>query len=171
MADQATEIEERPKDWEGYFAYRSQLEQLRVQQVMTFDNSIVNLASGALGLSVLLLTALAAFMRPVHIWVLFIAWIAFVLCIVANLVSYQAGAKAAAVEMAALDAEMRGENPAVNSKWKTATLYLNRCVVFLFPIGAIFLLAFAALNAMAISERQIPPHSKQAIGQGSTQIT
>lgn len=162
MVGQDSGTDEQPKDWEGYFSYRAHLEQLRVQQVTAFDSSIVNLASGALGLSVVLLTALAALMPPVHIWVLFGAWIVFVLCIVANLISYQAGAKAAEVEMTALDAEMQGEQPAKTGKWRTLTLYLNRIVVFLFPIGAIFLLVFAALNAIAVGDHQssfasVPP--------------
>ncbi|MGI6852060.1 hypothetical protein [Mesorhizobium sp. 1B3] len=169
MAEQPPNGDEEPKDWEGYFSYRSQLEHLRVQQVTAFDSSIVNLASGALGLSVVLLTALAAFMRPVHIWVLFVAWIVFVLCIIANLVSYQTGAKAAEVEMAALDRGMRGESPAANPKWKTVTLFLNRSVVSLFPIGSIFLLVFAALNAMAVSERQVSPAAKPAGEQTNNQ--
>lgn len=159
MAEQEPNTDEQPQDWEGYFNYRAQLEQLRVQQVTTFDSSIVNLASGALGLSVVLLTALAALMPPVSIWVLFGAWIVFVLCIVANLVSYQTGAKAAEVEIAGLDAEMRGEQPVKKGQWRNLTLYLNRSIVLLFPVGAIFLLVFAALNAMAVGDRQSPSAS------------
>jgi len=169
MTEQDSEGAEQPKDWDGYFAYRAQLEQLRVQQVTAFDSSIVNLASGALGLSVVLLTALAAIMKPVSIEVLFGAWIVFVVCIVANLISYQTGAKAAEVEMAALDAEMRGEPPPSSSGWKKITLYLNRSIVSLFPIGAVLLLVFAALNAMAVGERRSSPDMKQPTEQTSSE--
>lgn len=154
MQDEAAPNEDADRDWEGYYSYRAELERLRVGQVASFDSSIVNLASGALGLSVVLLTALAAIMKPVSLDILFAAWAAFVLCIVANLSSYQTGAKAAEMEIQALDAEMRGEARVSPKIWRKLTIALNRSVVVLFPSGAILLLLFAAFNAHAVSHRE-----------------
>jgi hypothetical protein len=136
------------QEWEAYPKRREYLEQLRVTQLSVFDSSVITLCSGALGLSVALLAALSAIFRPIWFSLLFAAWGIFILTTVLTRISYKTGARTAEAEMENLDAKMSGKKPMAPEWPALVTRWLNRTVIALFPIGALLLLSFAAINAM-----------------------
>jgi hypothetical protein len=165
--------EEALLNWDVYINHRDKLDQLRVSQLTAFDASIITLSSGALGLSVILLTAFAAIVKPVGLGWLFASWAIFVATIVMNLISYVTGAKAAENEIVALDSEMRKESKKSKNLWAGATRLLNGSVIVLFPFGAAFLLAFSALNAVAVepkSSATSAPLPSAGLPQDSTEL-
>lgn len=150
---------EQNQTWEIYSTHRKSLEEIRVQQINTFDKAILTMSSSALGLSIVLISSFAVSGKLVGIPYLFISWVLFVATITANLFSYSTSAFGAERIMEKMDEAMtRGELYTEKSGfWVACTHILNRSTIVTFAAGAVFLLLFAFQNARALESKPAEP--------------
>jgi hypothetical protein len=149
MADTLnSEVEQRRLERDAYFEARGDLVEKLAEQYRSFDNAILTLAAGALGLSLTFITDIVPTIRECTGWLLYGGWTAFVSSLLITLCSFQMSAAAIRRQIAIMDAEQQGDssrdsrNCAV--KW---TAFLNWATLLLFIAGAALLTVFVALNA------------------------
>lgn len=159
QADEGGDVKEESDNldhkWEIYINHRKHIEELRTNQINIFDKAILTMSTGALGLSILLISTFAQKGSVVDTASLAISWGLFVTCITSNLLSYGASALAAASAIKNMDEAMQKGELSIGEGgiWVQITRALNGLAVISFAVGAIFLLAFAMANASAVEAR------------------
>lgn len=133
-----------------YLDHRRRLDELRVSQIVSLDKALLALSSGALGLSVVLLTDMIPEATPTSPEWLVACWISFALAIGINLFSYQLSAWAAEQDMYNLDRRViEGDwSGRDTNRFNDVTKYANLLAAICFGIGAACLLVFAYHNAL-----------------------
>lgn len=122
----------------------------RVEQHAFFDRSLLTLASGAIGISLPLVTYLTT-QGPLEAKIaLATAWVMLALSLTLNLVSYLTGARDAMREIVSIDTELRTgtDTSGASNPDRNITSVLNYMSLFMFCVGTFFLLTFAYINAM-----------------------
>ncbi|WP_265519479.1 hypothetical protein [Nitratireductor luteus] len=141
--------DDHERNWEVYINHRKHIDELRTNQINTFDKAILTMSTGALGLSILLISTFAQKGNLVDTKSLVISWSLFLACITFNLFSYGTSALAAASVIKKMDKEMlKGKlSTDEGGLWLHLTRALNGFAIVFFAAGAIFLLVFAMANA------------------------
>lgn len=143
--------------WEIYVKHRDSLESIRVDQVNIFDRSIQTLSSGALGFSLVLVSAFAIGGKILGTNYLILAWLCLLVTIGSNLCSYKASADEIEREIGAMDSDMREGKlrDTKRSRWSSPTEWLNLASIIFFLVGAGFLLCFGYVNARDMEKSSI----------------
>jgi anaerobic C4-dicarboxylate transporter len=147
QSDIANYSDDEHKD---FLNYRNLLIRLETEQRRSLDNHLLTIASSALGLSLLLLNSI---LRPV-IWkdILLASWVSLIFCIGCILLSFHFGEKDCRRRIEKLDKRFKqqetGENTSSDDGVTKITKSLNRASAWLFFIGVLMLLMFAAINVI-----------------------
>lgn len=110
-----------------------QIFELRKESDMLFDKQIRYISSGAIALSVTLISSI----REISLnWLLLVAWICLILTLLLNLISYKVAVKA-------LDYDIleKPQTPSEN-KYDKLTSIINICSILTLIAGLVFLVLF-----------------------------
>jgi uncharacterized BrkB/YihY/UPF0761 family membrane protein len=123
---------------EGWAKHREWLVSAYEGATQSFDKAIMTLAGGALGVSIAFIHDVAP--KPIHKWLLGVAWILFAVSLLLILISFLASQRAILDMMRQIDEDVekvaRGK----------ATDRLNWTAAGSFVVGVVFLVIFALYN-------------------------
>lgn len=131
---------------EEYLVRLRQLEEGKQDLAKSFDQSIVALAGGALGLSMTFVERFAP--APQSTWFLGASWVSFVLALLAVLVSYEVGQAAYREEQDILQQAMDGNHKALDAepRYTRWTARTNRLAIGFLVLGLLALARFVYIN-------------------------
>jgi len=136
---------------EDYIAFRASVNEVRVEQLKSFDSAILGLSTAALGFSITLIEFMGD-RAIVVIPALISSWVFFVFSIMLNVWSYFFSARAAERLIKSLDESYIqnkwGEE--VRNFWDVFTRYVNLMTGLLFVAGTVSLLVFTYYNATGV---------------------
>jgi hypothetical protein len=139
-------------DWQtALLKQREKLDELRTQQLTSFDTALMTLSTGAIGASILLLQWMVTTTgAPKCLVLLAVAWGCFLIAILANLLSFQISALDVGSEIRNIDQEIRSgelKEPRRNH-FRALGHVLNWVSFFSFTFGTTLLFFFAYTNAI-----------------------
>jgi len=148
------ELEYAMHGYSAYLAQRQKLIDIETESAKTLDKFIVTLAAGGLGFSITLIEKIALNPSNIAIVILIASWGAFVLTIIATLISYQCSVKAMQRQREILDLEYeRGDPGKLSAEEKLngyvkPISYLNILAMSLFILGVALLCTFSIINLL-----------------------
>lgn len=125
------------------------LDELAADQQRLLDRSLITLASGSFGLSLIFANAIAP--EPSSEWLLAVAWLGFAVSIVATLISFRASADATEAVAEHERIAMRDDrevDAAVVKLWGKVVNSWNTAAIATFVVGVITLVTFAGINLL-----------------------
>jgi hypothetical protein len=139
--------EEPSLEREAYLEERRSLVDAEIEQARSYDKAILTLSAGALALSLTFVHELAPKFDKWTIGWLVAAWAAFILSLLATLISFQVSQWAFREARDSLDAlHERAEASAASERAADLTKAANIASLGCFIVGAIFLVVFVSLN-------------------------
>lgn len=130
-----------------YFRERTTLIEMEQKSADQHDKAVLNLSTGALGLSLTFIDKIAPDPAASTLWLVGAAWISFIVCIFVMLLSFLTSQSACRRQRDLLDGEYsNGYPPDDVNKWSTGTHYLNFVAYACFVFGVIFLSCFSWAN-------------------------
>jgi hypothetical protein len=129
--------------------HRKRLDELRVNQLTSYDKAVLTLSTGAIALSLLLLQWVSSRHAPEDIYLIAASWVALLVAILANLFSYQTSYEDVTREIAKLDQDILAGRAISEdgNLFRSLTVFLNRLSLGSFAIGSALLFWFAYVNA------------------------
>jgi len=132
--------------YQAYLDHRKQLNQGELEVSGRYDQWLLTLSGGALGLSIAFLEKLTPDRETQAVYLLALSWTALVAAILCGLFSLYVSQKSYCKERDNLDADPLGVKEFPKNPWQGWTSGLNISSSILFGIGIIFLCVFALLN-------------------------
>ena len=130
-------------------AFRDYLARIKEDSQKAYDDSLVKLCGGALGVSFAFVRQFASD-PPIATWALLCAWAAWVLGLVGVLMSHYSSTRAAAVTVGLVDRRVaEGQSLAgitVGGRWNPIVRWLNGIGWLVFAVGVAFLSVFVFRN-------------------------
>jgi len=122
----------------------------------SFDRNLLAFSSGALGLSLAFLKDVAPLTKPIWIWSLFTSWIAFALCIVITMASFQVSIRAQHQTLKFLkeyylEGKPESFDKHLQSGWSKAVDWCTVGASTFFAIGVVFTILFVGVNVREAS--------------------
>ncbi len=167
-AKTSSPTEEESSAYEDYVSYRNDLAELKAESIRSYDQALLTLSGGALGLSIAFIENLTT--RPPSVPVVLVcAWILLTLALFSTLLSFYSSQIAFKKEIEDLDVK-HSKTITQNNKaslyhraieWLTdhsnkATETLNRLSALFFIVGIIFLVWFSSVNLLQ-PESEVSP--------------
>lgn len=116
----------------------------------SYDQALLALAGGALGLSVTFIDNFVVTKPPQQGWLLFTAWVLFGVAICCTLTSFLTAQEAYRVDIGrVIDAMQSGQPITANTRLTSITYWLNRIALCSFAIGILVFIIFVASNYFA----------------------
>lgn len=124
--------------------------------IVVFDKAILTLSSGALAVSLAFIDKIGGIANSNYVWVLGIAWLCYLISILANLQSHRTGWKDAYGEIARQDRRYKdtGNFDLTPSKQRNKIESLNDAAFWFFALGTILLCTFALINLGILKDDQ-----------------
>lgn len=123
-------------------SHRSLLQSTAQRAWDSYDNALLILSGGAIGLSVAVLKDVIGNKPIIALCLLILAWLSWILSLAALLLSHFCGAKANQYAVSQLDTNTE----ATGGSWNTITGICNPTSGILFLFGVIFFVLFVTLN-------------------------
>jgi len=112
-----------------------------------YDQSILTLSSGALGLSITFIKQITQNIKAPTILILIIAWIFLVLAIIITLISFKTSEQACFEELKIVENYvLKNKTDKIYNKWSKWTFGLNIASGFFFILGMIMWARFTIIN-------------------------
>lgn len=135
---------------EQYLHRRDELLRIRADSFGAFDKTVLSLATGSLALTITFLEKIGAPYDCATLVLISAAWLAFLLVLLANLISYHFARANMDQKIKALDAKYRKEGETAKADdspeeifWqKKATSWCNLVALVLFCVGAVCFMAY-----------------------------
>jgi len=156
-----------------YSKQRAELTKTTVELAGRYDQWILTLSAGALGLSVAFLEKIVPHPEPNTLFLLGLAWSCLIAGLFAGFVALQTAQYSALRQIEILDADYRtyleelkkgnlenpvGDNPKLNNRFNAYTDLLNKISAPAFVLGVIFLCVFAYANIPSVNPTpSLPP--------------
>jgi hypothetical protein len=145
----AEEVKEESVKYQAYLDERKTLVEGEQKSVAHFDSTILTLAAGALGVSLVFIEKIAPEPLPRTLWLLYGAWGAYAGSLLVILISFLTSGRAFRRQRKILEDTFWPDvrlNADVRNGWTVATRFLNIGSVVIFFIGTCFLVQFSVTN-------------------------
>jgi hypothetical protein len=145
------EDHDRPQNarYERYLEYRKDIITQKAESTKSYDQAILTLAGGALGISIAFIENLAA-RPPIRHDLLNLSWGSLTLALLSTLLSFFASQQALSRHVTIWDELYRNPDADKTNNWSRATAILNFLSVIFFIAGIVLLVWFASVNLPAL---------------------
>jgi hypothetical protein len=128
--------------------YRKLLDEYESKATEDFDKTIVALAGGALGTSLVFIEKVVPVGGAQHLWVLAVSWGLLILAVLCNLMSFMSAMQSMRWELQLLDGHRMLSSPdqPAGGTWRKWTNVFNWIAITSCVLGIMLLFTFAALN-------------------------
>ena len=135
-------------DVQALLDHRKQLDDLRINQITSYDKALLWLSTGGIGLSLLVLQSVTERQRPAELFAIVLCWLFFAAAIVLNLMSYQTSFEDVTKEISKIDADIAAGRyvSEEGNLFRSLTVWLNRLTLFCFGSGTMMLFYFTYKN-------------------------
>ena len=134
--------------YQTYIDERKSLVEGEAKSADQFDKTLVTLAGGALGVSLVFLEKIAPQPKPSSLIFLYLSWGGFVVSLLLILASFLTSQYAYRRQRRILEVKFFNENEDTRNFWLRGTQWLNWSAIVVFIFGACMLVAFSVTNVL-----------------------